>query len=95
MLVRTLLAGKGQNRRLTIGHSSSISAGYLHTTLDMFRQSFPDVDASMVGAPCDIPLAGLNAYIVDLVIMSDQINREDLRSERVWDERLMAGGCAV
>ena len=43
ILARTRSAGHGRSGMLTIGHSSSISAGHLRTTLEAFRETFPEI----------------------------------------------------
>lgn len=90
MLAETRLAGQSRSGRLTIGHASSISAGYLRISLEHFRQAFPDVEATPVEAPREVLLAGLDTGIVDIAIMSGEIQSRNLKAERVWNERLMA-----
>jgi DNA-binding transcriptional LysR family regulator len=60
MLAETRLAGQSRGGRLTIGHVSSISSGHLRTSLEHFRQAFPDVEATPVEAPREVLLAGLD-----------------------------------
>lgn len=90
MLAEARSAGKRPNGRLTIGHASSISAGHLRTTIEDFREAFPDVEATPAEAPREVLLAGLDTGIVDIAVLSGDIPPRDLRTERVWNERLMS-----
>lgn len=90
MLAKTRAAGQGRAGTLTIGHYSSISAGHLRDTVEAFRGTYPEVEVLPVETTRDLLLAGLDTSVVDLAIVAGVIDHPGLRSERVWNERLMA-----
>jgi DNA-binding transcriptional LysR family regulator len=90
MLTETRLAGQTRRGRITIGHASSISAGHLRISLEKFREEFSDVEAMHIEAPHEVLLAGLDTGVVDVAVMSGDIQSRDLRAELLWNERLMA-----
>lgn len=83
-------AGQGRVGGLRLGHNCSISAGNLRATAMSWYDTHPDVEIECVEADRCALLAGLDTGEIDIAILMGAVNREGLRREPFWSERLLA-----
>lgn len=85
----TRAAGEGRAGTLMIGHYSPISAGNFRATLLDWHDTNPDVDVGGVEAERETLLAGLDAGVIDLAIMSGEASYEGIYRASFWSERIL------
>jgi DNA-binding transcriptional LysR family regulator len=80
---------RGEAGRISIGFYTSFSAGTLRTTLQDFRQRFPDVKLDMVEKPRTGLMSALRSGALDAAIVTGDPVRGDSGSLPIWSERIL------
>jgi DNA-binding transcriptional LysR family regulator len=79
----------GEEGRFALGYSSSLMAGNLRMTIAEFMQRHPDMQFDATEAGWESLQAGLDAHVIDAVVIPAQIDDNGLNSRRLWSERLL------
>jgi DNA-binding transcriptional LysR family regulator len=79
----------GVEGRFALGFSSSLMAGNLRMTIAEFMQRHPDMQFDATEAGLDELQVRLEAQVVDALIVPAMSSDEELKSRRLWSERLM------
>lgn len=82
-------AGQGRAGGLTLGYNSPVSAGNLRATLMNWHELNPSVELETVEADRDALLAEIDTSDVDIAILLGAADREGLRCEPLWSERIL------
>jgi DNA-binding transcriptional LysR family regulator len=75
--------------RFALGYCSSLMAGNLRMTIADFLQRHPYMQFDATEAAHEVLVAGLDAHIVDGMIVPAQFFDAELCNRRLWSERLM------
>lgn len=81
--------GMGKAGALTLGFSTSLSAGHLRSTVLDFRHRYPEVELSGHEAGWDDLARGLMSRAIDVAIIPGQLSGKGLEKRHLWPERLM------
>jgi DNA-binding transcriptional LysR family regulator len=81
--------GHGDAGRLTIGFSTSLSAGNLRMTLIEFAQRFPQVEIGAIEGSRARLFPALQSGQVDIAIVTGDPNGGDCKSMALWSERII------
>jgi DNA-binding transcriptional LysR family regulator len=79
----------GEQGRLAIGYSSSLTAGHLRHAFSDYLTRFPDVQFDGVEAGPDKLLNCLQSRTIDVAIAPSDIREDGISSRSLWSERLM------
>jgi DNA-binding transcriptional LysR family regulator len=79
----------GEQGRLAIGYSSSLTAGNLRHAFSDYLTRFPDVQFDGVEAGPDKLLNCLQSRTIDVAIAPSDIREDGISSRSLWSERLM------
>lgn len=91
MIITAHRTSLGEAGRLSIGFYTSFSAGTLRTTLQDFRQRFPDVKFDMVEKPRTGLMSALRSGALDAAIVTGDSVRGDSGTLPIWSERILLG----
>lgn len=80
----------GEQGRLAVGYSSSLTAGNLKQTFADYLTRFPDVQFDGVEAGPDKLMHSLQSRTIDVAIAPTGMKESGVRSRAVWSDRLMA-----
>jgi DNA-binding transcriptional LysR family regulator len=79
----------GEAGRISVGFSSSLTAGNLRMAISDFLTRYPDVQFDGVEKDTEALLSGLHTRIVDIAIVAADLTDPGIRSRPLWSERLM------
>jgi DNA-binding transcriptional LysR family regulator len=79
----------GEEGRFALGYSSSLMAGNLRMTIAEFMQRHPDMQFDATESGRENLHAGLDAHILDAVIIPADLEAKGLHGRRLWSERLI------
>jgi DNA-binding transcriptional LysR family regulator len=79
----------GDEGRFALGYCSSLMAGNLRMTIADFMQRHPDMQFDATESGVELLMSGLNAHIIDAVVMPVQLTANGLSSRPLWSERLV------
>ncbi len=79
----------GEQGRLAIGYSSSLTAGNLRHAFSDYLIRFPDVQFDGVEAGPDKLLNCLHSRTIDVAVAPSEIGEDGISSRSLWSERLM------
>lgn len=91
LIVTAHRTSRGEVGRISIGFYTSCSAGTLRTTLQDFRQRFPDVKFDMVEKPRAGLMSALRSGALDAAILTGDPMRGDSGTLPIWSERILLG----
>lgn len=91
MIITAHRTSLGEAGRLSIGFYTSFSAGTLRTTLQDFRQRFPDVKFDMVEKPRTGLMSALRSGALDAAIFTGAPVRGSSGTLPIWSERILLG----
>jgi DNA-binding transcriptional LysR family regulator len=79
----------GEQGRLAIGYSSSLTAGHLRHAFSDYLTRFPDVQFDGVEAGPDKLLNCLQSRTIDVSVAPSGMREDGISSRSLWSERLM------
>lgn len=79
----------GEQGRLAVGYSSSLTAGNLRHAFSDYLTRFPDVQFDGVEAGPDKLLNCLQSRTIDVAVAPSEIREDGISSSSLWSERLM------
>ena len=79
----------GEQGRLAVGYSSSLTAGNLRHAFSDYLTRYPDVQFDGVEAGPDKLLNCLQSRTIDVAVAPSDIGEDGISSRSIWSERLM------
>jgi DNA-binding transcriptional LysR family regulator len=79
----------GEQGRLAVGYSSSLTAGHLRHAFSDYLTRFPDVQFDGVEAGPDKLLNCLQSRTIDVAVAPSDMREDGISSRSIWPERLM------
>lgn len=89
MVVAARSVGRGDAGQLTVGFSTSLSAGNLRATLMEFTRRFPDVEITAIEGSRMRLLLALQSGHIDIAIVTGELPPISGRAMPLWTERII------